>query len=369
MKEKNYNAILLDTSMFIAHALKLESGLLEKLSQFADGPILLLVPDVIKNEILYHITEKIRQSIKSLEKSINDAKDHVLFDTEKFIEARNFLTPGQSPEELAQSRLDAFLKKTNAKIIDCNNYTTIELILRKYFKNEAPFAATGKKKNEFPDAITLLAVEEWAKQNEKIVLAVAKDKDWENFCTNSTLIDYIENLSDGLSKFQEKITTHAFIKKLKEEIEIGQAADIFNTIEYELKSQINWMTPDQEATSHLFWEPEGISLDLKKFNFQNMDFKIINAENEKIVVSAMVNMEIRAEGEFALSIHDSIDRDYVSMGTTVVETTQIFDSEILITFKNYQNEDINDIELEKLEIVDKIHEINFDEIEPNFDFY
>lgn len=42
-----YDAILVDTSIFDGSGLRLESGLLGKLKQFAESPVKLLMPDVI----------------------------------------------------------------------------------------------------------------------------------------------------------------------------------------------------------------------------------------------------------------------------------------------------------------------------------
>jgi hypothetical protein len=47
-ENEEYGAILVDTSIFDAHGLKLEKGLLGKLSQFKDSDIDYLLPDVIK---------------------------------------------------------------------------------------------------------------------------------------------------------------------------------------------------------------------------------------------------------------------------------------------------------------------------------
>lgn len=54
MTEK-FTAILLDTSIYDQYGLKLEKGLLGKLSQFSRTPTTFLIPDVIYNEVKNHL--------------------------------------------------------------------------------------------------------------------------------------------------------------------------------------------------------------------------------------------------------------------------------------------------------------------------
>lgn len=77
MSLQNYNAILIDTSIFDGNGLRLETGLLGKLRQFKETKIDLLLPNVIKNEIQSHLEKKIRDSSLSLEKAINHAGDYL----------------------------------------------------------------------------------------------------------------------------------------------------------------------------------------------------------------------------------------------------------------------------------------------------
>ena len=98
MSLHNYNAILIDTSIFDGNGLRLETGLLGKLRQFKKTKIDLLLPDVIKNEIQSHLEKKIRVSSNSLEKAINDAGDHLFFDGSELNEVKKLLIDSNKPD-------------------------------------------------------------------------------------------------------------------------------------------------------------------------------------------------------------------------------------------------------------------------------
>ena len=61
-EDKEYEAILVDTSIFDRYGLRLEKGLLGKLSQFKESDIDYLLPDVIKGEIKSHLEKKVKSS-------------------------------------------------------------------------------------------------------------------------------------------------------------------------------------------------------------------------------------------------------------------------------------------------------------------
>lgn len=366
MAQKEYDAILVDTSIFDGNGLRLESGLLGKLKQFAASSIEFVVPDVIENEILTHLDKKIRVSRNALEKAINDAGDHVFFDGSVLNDAKNLIVGSEEIEGLASSRLNAFLTSTGALLLECDDYISVGDLLKKYFANEAPFSETGKKKNEFPDAVILMAVEEWAEQEGKTVLAVAKDKDWERYCENSVNIDYIEDFSKGLSYFNTATAPYALLGNLKIALDNSAASTFITNIEKGLESALSGLTPDQEADSQFYWEPEGSNGWFSSFTFMGNDFTVIDTDEDWVVIEAWAQIVVEAEGAFSLAAHDSTDGDYVNLGSVTVAAEAEFQSEILITISGELNGDVNALEIDGVEIVDPISSIDFGELEIDY---
>lgn len=367
--DKNYDVILVDTSIFDGNGLRLETGLLGKLRQFKKTIIDILLPDVIKSEIQSHLEKKIKVSRSSLEKSINDAGDHLFFDGSALNEAKKLLIDSDEIEQLAQSRLENFVSDTGALEIDCNDYVTVGEILGQYFSNKPPFSETGKKKNEFPDAIVLLAVEEWAKREEKSVLAIAKDKDWESYCESSLNIDYEEDFTAGLASFNDATAPFALVENLTKHLEEDSAQSFITKVANGLESALDGFTPDQDAESQFYWEPDGSHGWFKSFSFIDDTFRIIEADQEYLVLEASAEITVGAEGEFSLSVHDSIDKDYVGLGSTSVTKEETFESAILITISGDLTEDIDALEVEEVEVVDPIRTIHFGTLDLDYGEY
>jgi len=366
---KQYGAILVDTSIFDAHGLKLEKGLLGKLYQFKDSGIQYLLPDVIKSEVQSHLEKKVKISRAALEKSLNDAGDHLFFDGSELNDAKAVLIDSKEIEGVAQSRVDNFILNSGAVVLECGDYISVSELLNQYFQNEPPFAATGKKKNEFPDAIVLLAVDAWAKAHDINVLAVARDGDWENYCEVSDSIDYTEDLSDALSEFNTATAPFAFISNLVLGMENNEADLFIDKIRDSVESYFNGFTPDQEADSFHYWEPDGCHGWLSEFELADSNFKIIDHDEEYIVIEVSANITVEVEGEFSLSQYDSIDRDHVYIGGVTVTAKETFTSEILITVLGDLTGDLSELDIDEVEVVSPITSVNFGTLEPDYGEY
>lgn len=363
-----YDAILIDTSIFDNYGLRLETGLLGKLKQFKNGPAELVLPDIIINEVRSHLESKIKISRNALEKSINDAKDHLFFSGSALETAKEVLINSAEIVNLASTRLDSFINESGATVLVSDDFVSVASLVDMYFSNKPPFSESGKKKSEFPDAIALKAVEEWAEEEGKSVIAISQDKDWEAFCEQSDRVDYELDLSQGLALFHDANASFALRELLSSSIPKGEAIDFIREIESSLESSLCDITPDQDADSSFYWEPEGCSAKYKSFKFitndhEKVKFRIIDVDEDWIVLETRVMITVEAEGHFSLSVHDSIDRDYVSMGGVSIEKDAEFETELLITISGQLDGSLDDFSIDEVEVVDVISYIDFGELQ------
>ena len=99
-------------------------------------------------------------------------------------------------------RFDRFLEMTGCEIIPANG-ADMDRLIKMYFDPSAPFETSKNKKNEFPDAIALITMEEWAKLNNKKLLAITKDQGWSDFAARSEWIFTEQDLAAGLEMLQD----------------------------------------------------------------------------------------------------------------------------------------------------------------------
>ena len=150
----------------------------------------------------------------------------------------------------------------------------------------------------------------------------------------------------------------------------SEVADEFlSAIESGLKSVFDGFTPDQEADSHYYWEPGGSHGWLKEFKLLDDEFRIIDKDEDWVVLEALVNITVEAEGEFSLSVYDSIDKDHVYIGAVTATATKEFQSELLISISGNLDGPIDELTVDEVEVVNPIKSIDFGTLELDYSEY
>ncbi len=72
-------------------------------------------------------------------------------------------------------------------------------IFDKYFNNLPPFKE-GKKKNEFPDAFAIAALEKEAMDNDFKIYVISQDNDWQTACKGNNNLIGLENIEKFLEQ-------------------------------------------------------------------------------------------------------------------------------------------------------------------------
>lgn len=214
-----------------------------------------------------------------------------------------------------------------------------------------------------------MAVDEWAKRKNKSVLAIAKDDDWIRYCESSEKIDCIDVLSDGLAIFNRANAPYEFLSKLESELNSEEAQSFLDGVASRLATELDGFTPDQDAESYLYWEPEGSSGWFKSFYLTSNELRIIESDEEYIVLECKAAITVEAEGEFSLSVHDSIDHDYIHISSVTATAEEEFESEILITIAGDFKGPVEELSIEQVEIVSPIKRIYFGALEPDLGDY
>lgn len=364
---KKFTAILLDTSIYEQYGLKLEKGLLGKLSQFSRTDTEFLIPDVIYNEVRKHLERKIKASRGALEKAFEEAADHLFFDGSELNDAKRTLIESREVEGLGKSRLDRFVALTRAYVLETGDYVSVPNLLTRYFSHEAPFADSGKKKNEFPDAITLMAVQAWANDNDQNVIAVARDEDWQRFCENVENVHFESDLARALAHFNEETAPYELIDNLQRALSEGQAEKFLSDVAFHLESIFEGFAPEQEADSYLYWEADGCSGGFDDFEFSDDQFTVIDKDEDWVVIEAIAEISLYADGEFSLSAYDSFDKEHVYMGSITRRAEETYTSRILITISGDLSGPIENLSVDDVEVIERPTSMDFGELELDYE--
>ncbi|MBC6433801.1 hypothetical protein FM036_25320 [Nostoc sp. HG1] len=365
-----FTAITLDTSIFDAQGLRLESGLLKQLEQFRDSSTRLILSEVVREEILSHLIEKAREIQKEIEKSLKQAKEHWRVEDEKIEVIKKTIFGEHKAQEIASERFSQFVEVTSLEIVEAQDYVMIGDLIQKYFQAQPPFSETGKKKNEFPDAIALMSLETWANKNRTKIIVVTSDNDWKNFCKGSERLLAIDDFAGALGLFQLQ-DADDMCKYLSEKYEKGELEDVKEAIANALDYKISDLDICPDASSAYVYEHESTEITFNGFEFKlleptNLIFRPVKLDDESLVVESKLSVDVDIECSFSFSVYDSIDGDDVPMGASSVSIKTNLDVDILVSLIGDLDKVGAEVEVEDVEIEIAMPDVDFGMIEPDW---
>ncbi len=365
----SYDAITLDTNVFTKNGYKLDQGLLAQLSQFSEGSAQFVISIVVVSEIKRHMMANAEEALQALATAQRKSRNTGVLTREATKQLEDVVTGASTAEATAYAALSAYFAATKAEFIEAS-HGDMDDLAKRYARHLPPFEPTGAKKDEFPDAMALLSLDGWARANNKHILAISHDDGWKRFAASSAHIDVETDLSLALQHFQE------FAAQARERVTAqlkvaaaDPASPVLDAIREELKKAVPSMEVDADAQSSDYYELDTVELQFQDFDLwqlgKEFDFSIVRTGKDRVVANVTVTVKAKAIAEFSFQKWDSIDSEYISLGSITAVRDVEFDTSAILTFEG----DLfgsGDLRLAGTEIVETTPSVDFDYIEPDF---
>lgn len=357
-------AIALDTSVFDANRRLLEGGLLRRLEQFDASDVQVLIPDVVTREVTAHLTREAEKARTVLQRGIRLAASERLMPNGEQAQLEAIAAQAGDAGEVSKARLDAWLQRTAAHVLDTAARVELRTVMDRYFTAQPPFATTGEKKHEFPDAVALLALEHWAHERRTKVLVVSTDPDWQRFCAASRGLVCVTDLRDALGGFQTE--TARFAARRLAELSAGNdKLGLVDALVNALTNQGHKIRFDVEADSSFEFSEDVVEPDFEDVELpaEDEEFEAVDYGDGEVVVNVRAIALATMTSHFEFSKWDSIDRESMGMGAGSFATDERIEFEALVTLGG----DIPDrMMITSIEILPGSHHIQLNEIAPDW---
>lgn len=235
--------VLVDTSAFTeanSDFIGLHSALLPSFFDAAtEKGIVLLTHPILDKEIQKHIEDSsIYKEYQKLVTQLGKCKDVLILaecnDVELFKKITAFDIKAKTYETFVHNYSEAVRL----------GYPDPAIIFDKYFAAAPPFSATGKKKNEFPDAFVIEAAQQYLMEHpNEVLLVVSKDGDWEksfsgidNAVICSSISDAVTKINKIESVLSEEIITELFKAAYREmiaDVQFSAECECYGMSDYE----------------------------------------------------------------------------------------------------------------------------------------
>lgn len=301
-------AVTVDTNIFYDEGKSVTEGVFPLLSQVNKAGLRLLFPDVVTREMVGLIKERYEVD------QVNDSK--AVARIAKWLPRDLVATLNDhrlAAERDAELDFESFLLSTNAQVIKAECHVPIGALLDRYFLGTAPFS--GKKKDEFPDAIALLTLEAWAQNNAVRVLCVSRDGDWANYCKTSLNLKCTDNLEDVLAALLSSRKEELSTRLVRPFQQLLGTTAMLDKITAELDSYLDRTSPDIEAEVDCHWDAV---LDASRVVPGSIRIgagvDLISVDASSVVFSVPIHYDSENFVMFNFWVCDGVDRDDVSIG-------------------------------------------------------
>lgn len=361
-------ALTIDTSIFEKNGLALESGLLAQLEQFRVSEFELVIANTVANEVKRHLAKNATDATRALRTALTHTAKHRALSSTHQEELSALSNLAASDDDArARKRFDDWAQRVGADIIHEDIFASIGEVMRRYESGEPPFAETGEKKQEFPDAVALSTLEGWAEDRNTRILAVALDKDWQRYGAKSQRVIVVDDLADALSTIQGAGTAREPAVRLATLFVAGDPVGLRAAVLEAARHQVDKFEFRVEADSQFTVEEEGVdatvddvSLDIPDATGATLD--TISHDDEQAVIKVSGTASLQIDVHFSFEKFDSIDRDYVDMGSATIPEDVVIEFEALVTVHiNADGLTVDDVEL-----LPVTHDMNFNDIEPDW---
>jgi hypothetical protein len=271
-----------------------------------------------------------------------------------------------TPEVVAESRIEDFLAATGAVVAMTRDANALEEVLTRYFDTKPPFAKKESKRHEFPDAFALLTLENWAAANSTLVLVVSHDNDWNTYIEASDRLVGITDLVLALGAFQDEAAAYS-CREILQMIRNGDPLGIGDAIKGALQEQQDKIDVSVQADSQFSVDDEYSDVSIEYVGIQDLEsdsaIEAVEFDGQKLVGRILISAVAHMATHFTFAKWDSVDSEYIPMGSSDIEHDENVTLEVLVTFSGRLPRQLG---IETIEVVPETINAEFNDLQPDW---
>lgn len=305
--------IFIDTEYFVKSNFNFSSKQFCTLQELCkNGQVRYILTSVVEQEVESKIESSIKDALNSLQSFRKKAS--ILSTIEDPLLSSFFSEVNEEDTYKKASHVfHKFNRSCNYDYVEADDIDP-ENLLDLYFSKKPPFGE-GKKKSEFPDAISLLSLESYIGIDEKLYI-VSADKDLIKFCADNERFISIESLERFLDIYNQH--TNIRTVKIKEYI--------LESIEA-IKNMVSEYVNGCDVYNNSTWEDAEVDSFLIS-SIGDLDVSVIQVNDEECQLTFDVQVEIDVEvtgPDFTNGVYDKEDGHIYTFGSTTREETLSLD--------------------------------------------
>ncbi len=358
--EGRIGAVTIDTTVFDSKQKNFRQVDFRTIAQFRKRNTPVVITDVIASEMMAHLEVEAAETQRVLKTALR--QNNLRWHRERADNEAATLFLDREPAAFAQSEFDDFVADVGAQVLPVSETPDgLSELFRRYFAVETPFGEKATRKQEFPDAAALLRLEAYAKQREKLVLCVAQDKAWKDFCDKSDHLVAVFPLNAALGMFSAAFEDEDLADKIVELWKAGTEVDFEQEVRDAIIERLTYVDFDVDADCSVEFEAEPMDAQLSEILKDSLtDPIVLAADDTTVTFSIEVDIAATFEAHFSFSIWDSVDKEHIGMGSESAETT----SEVTMSLTIITDRDVsNGIQVHEVSVSQRSFTVDFGYVE------
>lgn len=323
----------LDTDVLQSKGFKFEEPPLSQLPKQLPKNMSLQFSPVVLEEILGHRMKPVADARAKLEAALAALKRLTGFDVahiEKTYEG----------DGLAAIARDKFENDVMAYVEECRGDLleygpgTAENVFQLYFLQRPPFEE--KKKSEFPDAASLVLLEQYANMHSVKGVVVSNDQGWAKFCESSEVLYCVRSIEELASLFS---ATDDVAVQVKLQV-IKAIDDKFSPLRTEITEKLKEHYAESEWSVGEINSVNTDRVDAEVGHASMLEYKVVSDHteiwsDEDDPTEWIIELTVEAKIEVSVYVEfykwDWIDREEIRLGSDVVDVYETVLTEVYIT--------------------------------------
>jgi hypothetical protein len=332
----------IDTDVIQSHGYKFGEGALHALALQRPNWFQVQLTDVVEREVLAHRMDAVSKAVQEMRSAISGAQRIVGQDLRAIKDAFNALDSERVARERFTREFRDFVTRLGGGVLTLDGRTLVHDLFVRYFEQLPPFEL--KKKPEFPDAASLLAIESYARHHGTQGIVVSKDGGWAAFAKESDYLYHVSTLDELVALFESKGERADKVKdKLIRELS-DPSSDLAHQLEATLETHVAgafWNVDDIYSGFSLRVEAE-----VNQVNYHNSDVDLDRlglwfVEHDPTVCTVEVSVTITVDLDIGVEFfqYDTIDHEEMGMGSDEISRRVEIDIDLFIKCQGYLLDD------------------------------
>lgn len=359
----------LDTDLIQRAGYNFDGGALKQLPKQLPKTMSLQISEVVAQEVVSHRMAGVAKAVDQFRSSSSDLKRLASVAMEVIDDSFEKLTIETHAYQYFYKQISDYANTCQGTILPIDGQLLTQRIFNLYFDSLPPFAERKDKKSEFPDATSLLMLEDFAKSNATMGLVASGDEGWSSFADSSDYLYCVRSIEDLAALFA---ATDAYAKTVEQKV-IDAVKNGNSSLKDELHdalvdhlSDSSWGASDVVSGTTYRVEAEVYETKLYNYEIDSAEVWSVSDDKKTWVIELNVTATVHLSVEVEFFAWDSIDREEVSLGSDVVPGESTIDVQVYFTCSGVEEDSQPDDWEIEIEIASGDYECDPMDVEPNF---